>query len=56
MIPKAIHLIWLGGKRPDKFDITLNEIKRINNDYEIKEWNDDNIDFELSQINLVIKV
>jgi mannosyltransferase OCH1-like enzyme len=49
MIPKVIHLIWLGGKRPAIFDITLNEIKRINNDYEVKEWNDDNIDFELIQ-------
>jgi mannosyltransferase OCH1-like enzyme len=49
MIPKIIHLIWFGNKRPEKFDFTLNEIKRINNDYEIKEWNDNNIDFELVQ-------
>ena len=49
MIPKIIHLIWLGKKRPEKFNITLNEIKRINNDYEIKEWNDNNINFELVQ-------
>ena len=49
MIPKIIHLIWLGGKKPEKFNITLQKIKQINNDYEIKEWNDDNIDFELIQ-------
>ena len=49
MIPKIIHLIWLGGKKPDKFNITLEKIKEINNDYEIKEWNDNNIDFELIQ-------
>lgn len=49
MIPKIIHLIWFGNKRPEKFNFTLNEIKRINNDYEIKEWNDNNINFELVQ-------
>jgi mannosyltransferase OCH1-like enzyme len=49
MIPKIIHLIWLGSKKPEKFNITLNEIKRINSDYEVKEWDDSNIDFELIQ-------
>lgn len=47
MIPKIIHLIWVGGERPKKFDYLLNEIKRINHDYEIIEWNDSNIDFDL---------
>lgn len=55
MIPKIIHLIWLGNKRPEKFNITLNEIKRINSDYQIKEWNDNNIDFELIQKNFFDK-
>jgi mannosyltransferase OCH1-like enzyme len=47
MIPKLIHLIWLGGSLPDKFKYTVSEIKKINHDYEIKEWNDNNIDFTL---------
>jgi mannosyltransferase OCH1-like enzyme len=47
MIPKIIHLVWLGGERPSKFDYLLTEIKRINDDYEVIEWNDSNIDFEL---------
>lgn len=46
-IPKKIHLIWLGGERPVKFNYLVDEIKRINDDYEIIEWFDDNIDFEL---------
>jgi mannosyltransferase OCH1-like enzyme len=47
MIPKIIHLVWVGGERPSKFDYLLSEIKRINDDYEVIEWNDSNIDFEL---------
>jgi mannosyltransferase OCH1-like enzyme len=46
-IPKKIHLIWLGGERPKKFDFLLEKIKKINVGYEIIEWNDGNIDFEL---------
>jgi mannosyltransferase OCH1-like enzyme len=47
MIPKKIHLIWLGGEVPGKFQVLVDRIKSINSDYEIKEWNDNNIDFEL---------
>ena len=47
MIPKKIHLIWFGGERPKKFDVLVDKIKEINFDYEIIEWNDNNIDFEL---------
>jgi len=46
-IPKIIHLIWLGGERPGKFNVLVDEIKRINFDYQIIEWNDNNIDFKL---------
>ena len=46
-IPKIIHLIWIGGEKPKIFDYFLSEIKRINNDYEIIEWSDNNINFEL---------
>jgi mannosyltransferase OCH1-like enzyme len=46
-IPKKIHLIWLGGERPKKFDFLLEKIKLINNSYEIIEWDDNNINFKL---------
>lgn len=46
-IPKKIHLIWLGNERPKKFDFLLEKIKKINIGYEVIEWNDNNIDFEL---------
>ena len=46
-IPKIIHLIWLGGNRPKKFDFLLDEIKRINYDYKVIEWDESNIDFTL---------
>lgn len=46
-IPKKIHLVWVGGQRPTMFDYFVNEIKKINDDYELIEWNDHNIDFEL---------
>lgn len=46
-IPKIIHLVWFGGERPKKFDLLVNKIKDINYDYEIYEWNENNINFEL---------
>jgi mannosyltransferase OCH1-like enzyme len=46
-IPKKIHLVWVGTPRPRKYDFLVSEIKRINHDYEVIEWNDENIDFEL---------
>lgn len=46
-IPKIIHLIWVGGNKPEWTEYIVSEIKRINFDYEVIEWNDTNIDFEL---------
>jgi inositol phosphorylceramide mannosyltransferase catalytic subunit len=46
-IPKKIHLVWLGGERPSKFDTLLDRIKKINVGFEIIEWHDQNINFEL---------
>jgi mannosyltransferase OCH1-like enzyme len=46
-IPKIIHLIWLGGDLPEKFNPLKNKIKEINHDYEIIEWRDNNINFDL---------
>ena len=47
MIPKKIHLIWLGGKVPGKFHRLVERIKSINSEYDVIEWNDNNINFEL---------
>lgn len=52
MIPKVIHLIWVGGKRPESFQKLVDRIKKINSDYEVKEWNEKNLDFELINENL----
>ena len=54
-IPKKIHLVWVGPPRPKKFDFLVQEIKRINDDYEVIEWNDDNIDFHLQNQELYDK-
>jgi mannosyltransferase OCH1-like enzyme len=51
-IPKKIHLIWVGGNKPEWTEYIVNEIKRINFDYEVIEWNDSNIDFELKNQSL----
>lgn len=47
MIPKKIHLIWLGGEVPGKFHRLVERIKSINSEYDVIEWNDNNINFEL---------
>jgi len=53
MIPKIIHLVWFGGKRPEKFQILVDKIKEINFDYKVIEWNDSNINFELINKSLI---
>lgn len=47
MIPKIIHLIWLGGPLPDKFISLRDKIVSVNSDYEVIEWNDNNVNFPL---------
>lgn len=45
MIPKKIHYIWLGGKpKPTLTTICINSWKRHLDNYEIKEWNESNLD------------
>jgi mannosyltransferase OCH1-like enzyme len=46
-IPKKIHFIWIGGNKPKWTEIFVDEVKKINHDYEVIEWNEDNIDFEI---------
>ena len=44
MIPKKIHYIWLGRNKKDRASqICLNSWKTILKDYEIIEWNEDNL-------------
>ncbi|WP_140445390.1 MULTISPECIES: glycosyltransferase family 32 protein [unclassified Bifidobacterium] len=45
MIPRKIHYIWLGGKdKPSLTKLCINTWKRVLPDYEIIEWNEDNLD------------
>ena len=47
MIPKKIHYIWFGKKNKNKLtEICINSWKRTLIDYEIIEWNEQNIDIE----------
>jgi mannosyltransferase OCH1-like enzyme len=55
MIPKLIHLIWLGNNKPKIFEETLKIIKDINLEYKVLEWNDYNIDFDLKNKELFEK-
>ncbi len=49
MIPKKIHYIWLGkNKKPNLVNICINSWKEKLADYELIEWNEDNIN--LAQI------
>lgn len=44
MIPKKIHYIWLGGRPKSKLtEVCINTWKRNLPEYEIIEWNEDNI-------------
>lgn len=45
MIQKKIHYIWFGKKKKTKLtEVCINSWKRVLKDYEIVEWNEDNID------------
>ena len=47
MIQKKIHYIWLGGKQKSKLtEICINSWKRVLPDYEIIEWNENNLEIE----------
>lgn len=46
MIPKKIHYIWLGkNSKPNLMDICINSWREKLPDYEIIEWNEDNLNF-----------
>lgn len=43
MIPKVIHYVWLGkSEKPDKIKHCMESWRKYLQDYEIKEWNEDN--------------
>lgn len=44
MIPKIIHYIWLGDKKLDNTSkLCINSCRRVCFDYEIKVWNEENL-------------
>ena len=46
MIPKKIHYVWFGrGEKSDKIKHCIESWKKYLPDYEIKEWNEDNFDY-----------
>lgn len=46
-IPKKIHYIWLGhGEKSDLINSCIDNTKKTMDDWEIIEWNEDNIDIE----------
>lgn len=46
MIPKTLHYVWVGPKAvPDKVRRLVDGWHRLNPDYRIVLWNEDNIDF-----------
>lgn len=45
-IPKVIHYFWIGGNpMPDEYQRNVEGWKKLNPDYEIRCWNEDNYDF-----------
>lgn len=49
MIPKVIHYCWFGrGPLPELAEKCISSWKRYFPDYEIKEWNEDNFNVEMS--------
>lgn len=50
MIPKIIHCCWFGGKpMPAEAKKYLEGWKRLNPDYELKIWNEENFNFSCNQ-------
>ena len=44
MIPKIIHYCWFGNKpKPDFVKQCINSWKKYLPDYEIREWNDEDL-------------
>ena len=56
-IPKVIHYCWFGGNEPsEKMKYCIETWKKFLPDYEIKEWNDENIkDIKSSYLEAAVK-
>jgi mannosyltransferase OCH1-like enzyme len=50
MIPKRLHYVWVGSQLPDKQRAFIDTWQKTNPDYELVEWNEDNIDMKLPAI------
>jgi len=51
MIPKIIHYVWVGGNKKDYLTLKCIESwKKYFNDYEIYEWNNDNIPIHVDYV------
>ncbi len=51
MIPKIIHYCWLGGaEKPKSVLKCIESWKKYCPDYEIKEWNETNLDFDSAPV------
>ena len=47
MIPKIIHYCWFGkGEKPEQVIKYITLWKQKNPDYDIKEWNESNFDYQ----------
>lgn len=47
IIPKIIHYFWIGGKSlPEEYQKNIDGWKKLNPDYEIRCWNEDNYNFD----------
>lgn len=52
MIPKKIHYIWIGGKEKSKLtELCLNSWRRVLDNYEIIEWNENNLPLDVLRKN-----
>ena len=56
MIPKKIHYVWIGGPKGNIENICINSWKEKLPEYEICEWNENNIDIGVSMIKDIVSV
>ena len=50
MIPRRIHYVWVGSKLPDHQRANIETWRVSNPDFEIVQWDEDNIDFSHPRI------
>lgn len=50
MIPRRIHYVWVGSPLPDKQHSFIETWRQTNPDYELVQWDENNIDFSIPSI------